>query len=370
MGREVIRRMKASSVLTSGFAAPAWTATPSGVWARFLARNVAWCVAVMFCASAAWAESSGTITGTVVDSDGVAVPNVQVQATNTATKAVFKTAASEKGQYRLDSLPPGNYDVTMTAPGFNPTNRSVTVGAGEPSRLDAHLLEYQLGTLGDGREFRIQLTSPHAAPSSPTPRTADGKPDFTGVWFAQRTVDPGNPQPLPWQEALIKERAAANFKDAPGAHCLPRGITAAGALFPFKLVQTPSLLVMLFEDDLPSHRQVFLDGRAHPKDLNPTWMGHSIGRWEGDTLIIDTVGFEDHSWLDSQGHGHSDRMHVIERFRRPDLGHLQIEFTIDDPATYAKPWIIERAAELDADDDIGEYVCVEGEKDVQHMVGK
>ncbi len=340
-----------------------------------MARRLVMWIPAIVCAALVWAQSNGTITGgsitgTIVDSDGDAVANVQVQATNTATKQVYKTAGSVKGQYTLGALPPGTYDVAISAPGFYATNRRAAIGVSGPLRLDAHLLEYQLGTLGDGRDFRIQLTSPHAAPSAPTPRTAGGKPDFTGVWYAQRTIDPGKPEPLPWAEALIKERMANNGKDAPGARCLPRGITSAGALFPFKLVQTPSLLVMLFEDDIPSHRQVFLDGRGHPKDPNPTWMGHSIGHWEGDTLVIDTAGFEDRSWLDTQGHPHTEKMHVIERFRRPDAGHLQIEFTIDDPAAYAKPWKIERAADLDVNDDIGEYVCTEGEKDVQHMVGK
>jgi hypothetical protein len=323
------------------------------------------------CALAACAQSGGTITGTVVDSDGQAVENAQVQATNKSTKMVYNTAGSEQGHYTLGTLPPGAYDISVIAPGFNVYNRpNVSVGATDLLRLDVRLLEYQLGTLGDGREFRVQLTSPHPAPSGPTPRTADGKPDLSGVWFAQRTVDGGKPEPLPWAETLLKERAANNSKDAPGAHCLPRGVTNAGGLFPYKLVQTPGLLVMLFEDDIPSHRQVFLDGRAHPKDSNPAWMGHSIGHWEGDTLVIDTVGFDDRSWLDMAGHPHTEMMHVIERFRRPDLGHLEIEFTIDDPGAYAKPWKITRASEPDAGDDIGEYVCNENEKDARHMVGK
>lgn len=329
------------------------------------------CLVVFLCVTGAYSQSAGTITGTVVDSDGQAVPNAQVQATNRSTKMVYKAAGSEQGRYTLATLPAGAYDVSISAPGFYPNNQpNVSLGATEPLRLNVHLLEYQLGTLGDGREFRVQLTSPHTAPSGPTPRTTDGKPDLSGVWFAQRTVDPGKPEPLPWAQALLKERAANNDKDAPGAHCLPRGITNAGALFPFKLVQTPSLLVMLFEDDVPSHRQVFLDGRGHPKDPNPMWMGHSIGHWDGDTLVIDSVGFDDRSWLDNVGHPHTEKMHVIERFRRPDLGHLEIEFTIDDPGAYAKPWKIARAAELDAGDDIGEYVCSENEKDVEHMVGK
>jgi hypothetical protein len=115
---------------------------------------------------------------------------------------------------------------------------------------------------------------------------------------------------------------------------------------------------------------VFLDGRAQPKDPNPRWMGYSVGHWQGDTLVVDTIGFDDRSWITAQGHPHTDKMHVIERFRRPDLGHLEIEITIDDPGAYAKPWIMKRVSELDAGDDIGEYVCTENNKDVSHLVGK
>ena len=171
-----------------------------------------------------------------------------------------------------------------------------------------------------------------------------------------------------WADAIQRERAANNSKDAPGAHCLPRGLTNAGALFPYKLVQTPALLVMLFEDDTPSHRQVFLDGRGHPKDPNPNWMGHSIGHWEKDDLVVDTVGFNDLSWLDNVGHPHTEMLHIIERFRRADLGHLEIEFTIEDPGAYSKPWVIKRVADLDTKDEIGEYVCID--RDAAHMVGK
>jgi len=143
----------------------------------------------------------------------------------------------------------------------------------------------------------------------------------------------------------------------------------AGTLFPYELIQTPTRLVMIFEDDIPSHHTVYLDGRRHPKDPNPNWMGHSIGRWEGDTLIIDTVGFNDKSWLDF-GHPHTEMLHVTERLRRPDLGHLEIEFSIEDPGAYRRLWIIQRVADLGPNDEIGEYVCTEGERDAVHMVGK
>ncbi len=322
------------------------------------------------CASLAFAQSAATITGTVSNLPGEPVANISVQAANSATNAIYKAASSTNGVYALTQLPSGTYEISVAAQGFNPfSQKNVTLAAAQTLRLDIHLMDYQLDTLGDGREFRIDLTSPHATPTGPTPRTVDGKPDFSGVWYAQRPVDPGKPEPLPWVEALLRERAANNSKDAPGAHCLTRGVTAAGALFPYKLIQTPTLLVMLFEDDIPSHRQVFLDGRGHPKDPNPSWMGHSIGRWEGDVLVIDTVGFNDRSWLDPQGHPHTEKMHVTERLRRPDLGHLEIEFTIDDPGAYKKPWTMKRVADLDPGDEVGEYVC-ENNKDPEHMVGK
>jgi hypothetical protein len=328
-------------------------------------------LAIFCCIAAAFAQSGGTITGTISDVDGMPVSKAPIQVTNRSTSQVLKAISSQTGVYTLAQLPPGTYDLSVAALGFNAySQQNVTVGTAQTLRLDIRLVEYQFGTLGDGREFRTDLLSPHPTPSGPTPRTQNGKPDFSGVWYAQRPVDPGKPEPLPWAEALLRERAANNAKDAPGAHCLPRGITNAGALFPYRLVQTPTLLVMLFEDDNPSHRQVFLDGRSHPKDMDPKWMGHSIGHWEGDTLVVDTVGFDDRSWITAQGHPHTEKMHVVERFRRPDLGHLEIEFTIDDPGTYAKPWIIKRVSDLDTTDDVGEYVCVENNKDPEHMVGK
>ena len=326
---------------------------------------------VILCIPAAFAQNGGTITGTVSDVDGIAVANALVQVANKSTGESHKAASSRTGGYILAPVQPGTYDLSVAATGFNPyAKQSVIVGAAQTVRVDAQLFDYQFGTLGDGREFRIDLLSPHPTPSGPTPRTQNGKPDLSGVWYAQRPVDPGSPEPLPWVEALLRERAANNAKDAPGAHCLPRGITNAGALFPYKLVQTPALLVMLFEDDIPSHRQVFLDGRSHPNDMDPKWMGHSVGHWEGDTLVVDTTGFDDRSWITAQGHPHTEKMHVVERFRRPDLGHLEIEFTIDDPGAYAKPWIIKRVSDLDTNDDVGEYVCSENNRDVEHLVGK
>ncbi len=323
----------------------------------------------LFVAAAAFAQAGGVITGTVAGLSGDVVPGAPVHATSTATERRYTATTSDRGVYTFTQVPPGDYDLSVDLPGYNAfSQKHVAVAAGQTARVDIHLIEYQLNTLGDGRDFRLSLLTPHPTPAGPAPRMPDGKPDLSGVWYAQRTVDPGKPEPLPWADALQKERAANNSKDAPGAHCLPRGLTNAGALFPYKLVQTPSLLVMLFEDDTPSHRQVFLDGRGHPKDADPSWMGHSIGRWDGDTLVIDTAGFNDESWLDLAGHPHTEKLHVVERVHRVDLGHLEIEITIEDAATYAKPWVIKRVADLDTRDEIGEYVCID--RDAAHMVGK
>jgi hypothetical protein len=129
-------------------------------------------------------------------------------------------------------------------------------------------------------------------------------------------------------------------------------------------------VILLFEGETPGYRQVFLDGRSHPAAFGPTWMGHSVGRWEGDTLVIDTVGFNDRGWIDFQGHPHTEMLHVVQRIRRPDLGHLEIAITVEDPGAYRKPWTTNKTATLAPDEEILEYICNENNRDVAHMVGK
>ena len=137
-----------------------------------------------------------------------------------------------------------------------------------------------------------------------------------------------------------------------------------------KLVQTDSVLVMLFEGDVPGFRQVLLDGRDHPKDLNPTWQGYSVGKWEGQTLVIDTIGFNDKAWLSQFGHPRTEQLRLTERLRRDDLGHLDVEVTVDDPGAYVRPWVVEKSYELNPADEILEYICSENNRDVHRLVGK
>jgi hypothetical protein len=207
-------------------------------------------------------------------------------------------------------------------------------------------------------------------PTGPAPRTPDGKPDFSGVWNPGLTFATIGQVPLqPWAEALYKERRANLSKDDPEGHCLPAGVPRISP-FPYKIVQTPTLVVMLDEGNIHSYRQFFLDGRGHPKDPDPLWMGDSIARWDGDTLVVDTIGFNDKTWLNGQGLPHSDQLHVIERYRRLDAGHLEIEITLEDPKAFTKPHKFKRTHTLLPTWEIHEYVCNEFNVDVEHLVGK
>jgi hypothetical protein len=136
---------------------------------------------------------------------------------------------------------------------------------------------------------------------------------------------------------------------------------------PVKFVQTPGLLLVIYEN-APT-RQIFLDGRALPRDPNPSWMGYSVGHWEGDTLVVDTAGFNDRTWLDLAGHPHTEALHVTERFRRVDFGRIQLQITFDDPNAYAKSWTIPVDVTLVPDTELLENVCHENEKDRTHLVG-
>lgn len=315
------------------------------------------------------AQSVGTITGTVADLGGDPVKKAEIQATNQDTKAVYKATTSADGVYTLTQLPAGTYELSSTTQGFNPfVQRGVAVAPAQTLQLNLRLVDFQLNTLGDGRDSFAIDAAPHPTPAGPAPHMPDGKPDLSGMWHPQRTIDPGKPEIKAWAEAVVKERAENNAKDFPQSRCQPLGMILTPTLMYWKTVQTPTLLVIIAEGDLT--RQVFLDGRGHPNDLNPTWLGHSIGHWDGDTLVVDTTGFNNKAWFDGGGIPHTEKMHITERYRRVDLGHLEIEFTIEDPDTFTKPWVIKRVAELAPKEEIQEYVCTENERDREHLVGK
>jgi hypothetical protein len=312
----------------------------------------------------------GMIAGTVLDPAGKIVSNAPVQAKNTATGSVHKAASAANGTYTLADLPAGSYDISVFVPGLRGyEKKNVAVEAAKTSSLDIHIQEStQLSTLGEDPLAIVTDLRMHKPPSGPTPHTVDGKPDLSGVWWQPATVDPGKPEWLPFAEKVAKERAENNRQDSPQARCLPPAVLRARPLHQF--VQSKDFLIEIADDDFPGFHQIYLDGRAHPKDPDPAWYGHSIGHWEGDTLVVDRVNFIDSVWLDQDSHPHTNKLHVVERYRRPDLGHLEIEFTVEDPGILAKPWKFKRVADLAANEEIREFMCTENNVDVPHMVGK
>lgn len=199
--------------------------------------------------------------------------------------------------------------------------------------------------------------------SASPPRSSDGTPDFTGVWRNELS-EQSPPKPQPWAEALAKRRMEDLRRDSPEALCLPGPIAYLGV---GKIVQTPGLLLMLYGGTL--YREIFLDGRQLPQDPNPDWMGYSVGRWDGDTLIVETVGFNDRTWLTGNGVPGSPRLHISERIRRSDFGHLEVRTTYVDPRVLQAPWDVTTKYVFDDVQPL-EYVCNENERDRVHMIGK
>ena len=332
---------------------------------------IAICLFISTLAAFAQGES-GSITGVVTDQDGVVVSGAQIQAKNLKTGALYKTASSTTGNYTLEQLPAGTYELANPVMGLNFRKENVVVQASQTLRLDIRVVDNSLNTLGEDRALFASLASPHSTPDGPTPRTPDGKPDLSGVWWEPRVVDLEEATVLPWAAALMKERAANLGKDGLRARCLPTVTALLGHFGVNRLVQTPALLVILTEADIPGYREVFLDGRGHPKDLDPTWTGDSTGKWEGDTLVVDTIGFNDKSWLSDlpSATPHTEMLHLISRFRRPNLGHLETEVTFDDPGTFRKPVKMKIISDLAQNEDVHEWICDENNQDVEHLVGK
>jgi hypothetical protein len=208
------------------------------------------------------------------------------------------------------------------------------------------------------------------APKGPTPRLPDGKVDFNGVYAPANFSNYGTPMKLqPWAQKVYDDRRSGLSKDDPEGNCLPAGVPRISP-FPQKFVQTKDLFVILDEGNVHSYRQIFLDGRGHGKGLDNLWMGHSIGKWDGDTLVVDSVGFNDKTWLNGQGLPHSDKLHVTEKYTRPDLGHVNVEITIDDPGALTEPHTFTRQFIYHDNWELLEYVCNEFNIDSDRLVGK
>jgi len=237
--------------------------------------------------------------------------------------------------------------------------------------------------------------------AAPAPRAADGKLNLSGLWQTDSAplelldrLIPGvtngageeplsqyyinifadfKPEETPLQPAaasLFAQRARNFSKESPLPHCLPVGMPLVEmAPAPYKIIQTHGLTFMLYERDT-TFRQVYTDGRKLPGDPQPSWLGYSVGKWQGDSLVVDTIGFNDRGWLDARGHTHSEALHLTERFHRIDFGHMEVQLTFDDPQTYTRPFTIKLKQRLLPDTDLLESFCAENEKDATHIDGK
>lgn len=214
--------------------------------------------------------------------------------------------------------------------------------------------------------------------SAPAPRMPDGHPDFSGIWIPKggytnniaKDLKPGDVSFQPWAGKLYEHRVANNGKEDPQAYCVLSGVPRENVVpYPFKILNSKSEIIILYEA-LHSYRQIFMDGRALPKDPNPAWMGYSVGHWDGDTLVVSSAGFEENNWIDNSGHPGTESLRLTEKFRRVDFGHIHLEMTIDDPKAYTKPWTVNLEFTASPDIDLIEYVCDENEKDLKHLVGK
>jgi hypothetical protein len=231
-----------------------------------------------------------------------------------------------------------------------------------------------LGWLSIFAVAALAATSVSGQTGRALPRTTDGHPDLSGLWQGGGPVGniaDGLPkgQTIPLLPAARKKMESLESKDDPEANCLPTGVPRI-APYPWRIVQTKTHVFFLFEGNIHSYRQIFIDGRPHPKDPDPTWFGHSIGRWDGETLVVDSVGFNDKFWFDFKGHPHTERLHVVERYTRKDAKTLVNQITIDDPGAYSRPFTVTFAAQLSpATDDLIEYICNENNQDVPHIQG-
>lgn len=337
-------------------------------WPRMRIAMISFCIAAM-ALTAMGQGDKGSIAGTVTDPFGRIAKNVTVQAKNAATGNVSKITTMANGTYKVADLPAGTYDIIVNVPGLRGfQKKGLAVAAGTTTAFDIKLQEgTQLSTLGEDTEAILADQKKHLPPTGPTPRTADGRPDLSGVWWSPIVTDPGKPEWTPFAVKTAQERQANNRKDSPQAHCLPSAVVRRGPLYEF--VQSKDIIVEISDDDSPGFHQIYV-GASHPKDPDPLWYGDSVARWEGDTLVVDRVNFEDAVWLDQDAHPHSDKLHVIERIRRPDLGHLVTEITVEDPAVLVKPWTFKRTSDLAAGHTIREFMCTENNRDLPHLVGK
>jgi Carboxypeptidase regulatory-like domain len=328
-------------------------------------RSLATATLLLILASSVCAQSApSSLKGHISYPDGSSVPNAPIEVKHKPDGSIARARSDANGEYRFTGLADGKWDFSIQMPccAYARVSKEVDFAADKNQQLDINLVETINGsTLGDDPARNADaMRKRQRVSSGPAPHTRAGIPDLSGVWLLTDDPYPEQPQLLP--SAAARNRALAKDpRNAPHNRCLPGPPPLPGASSPFiaKFVQSPSVLVALFED-YPGFRQIFLDGRKHPAQLNPSWMGHSTGRWQKETLVVDTIGFNDLTLLGGIGGGpysHTEALRMTERYRRVDYGHMELSVTFEDPEAFAAPYHENLTLSLAPQEELLEFVC-------------
>lgn len=317
------------------------------------------------------AFGQGAIRGSLIDPNGANITGLsqEVILLNTDTGQEYRGQTSLEGDFEVEGLPAGTYDLSYlfrTAMYLPYTEEGIVIRDGQTLEHDLNIeWSINLGTIGDdpGMLANDMLRSSEAL-SGPPPRLSDGHVDFSGMWVVRQTPDVPrqNPPYQPWAAEMNAEYRALNFNNA-GAYCLPQSAVLTTMGYPWQIVHKPDIMIEIMEFVTPGWRQIFLDGRSFPEIWNPSWQGHSRGHWEGDTLVVETSGFNEYT----PGFGiHTDQMIVTERYTRPELGTIVVEITVEDPGALTDTYTNIREFGLVTGEEILEFICAEGNTDPAH----
>ena len=314
-------------------------------------------------------EQTNTLSGQITGPFDGLVTDAPIQVTHIDSGDRWRSRSDSKGHYVFDELPAGSYriQISIGCCEYKPYRHEPVDVLQDSLRVFDIQLEqgFQLNTIGDDQAIAtVQVLAERDLPDLPMPRTAEGKPFLSGMWLYGADPFPVGPKFNERSAKLVAERNANNFIESPRMRCLPTALPIPGHTPPTfgKFIHSPGLIVILYEGVL-GYRQIFTDGREHPEDPNPTWLGHSIGWWEGDTLVVDTVGFNDRGWT-GLTHPRSENFHVVERYTRSTYGDMELKLTIEDPEVYEEPWVQLIPVHLAPGEELFEFVC-ENEKWLQ-----
>jgi Carboxypeptidase regulatory-like domain len=327
---------------------------------------IAFLVSLLASVSVQAMQATGSLSGRVLDPDGSVIERMatDVTLTHVTSGARVEGRLASNGTYSVKGVPPGSYNLSTVVPSrlYDPYQRAaVVIEGGKEVKLDL-LVKWgmNLGTVGDDPLLQgADLRSKTKNVDGPVLRLHDGRPDLSGVWT---NISDGAPPPAmpmqPWAQKMADELAKLK-QDNAGAYCLPQVAVPSLMSYPTRFVQGSDRIIQIIEDMDPGYRQIFMDGRGHPDpdEWNPAWYGHSIGRWEGDTLVVDTVGYNE---VTPGFSIHSEKLHVVERYTRLSHGVMQIELMAEDPEAWTGPYTKKWTAGLAEGTEIVEFVCAEG----------